>query len=1675
MQFFSRPSVNQPAKKSRRRSQPSANGVWKNRRPPCLEVLEDRSLPSGYVVTTTADSGPGSLRDAITQINADTVHTLYPSPSNPSVDEIDFAITAASDTGGGYNGTTGVATITPQSHFPFVTNSVLINGYTQLGASPNTLSQGDNAVLKIQLNLSAMPAGDSGLNVAADNITVQGLVINGLTVAIPAIGVSGNGDVIAGNFLGTDTSGTTIVGDGPGTGGVAFVTGGDDTVGGTTLAARNIVAGFSLGVGDYFLGVGPAPSVVEGNYIGTDATGTKALGNGAGVVLNSYGGTIGGTAPGAGNLISGNQIGIDGGLSSGADETIQGNLIGTDATGATALANGDGIVCYDDDGVNTSLLIGGTSAAARNIISGNFHGIEETGGSGAGVVIEGNYIGTDITGTQAVNSAGYSWLQGNHDGIWVQSGTTVGGTTPGTGNVISGNAIEGIRIFGGNSHIEGNLIGTDYTGTKPIGNGYYGILSQDQSSNNVIGGTQPGAGNTIVYNSSGVTFTVGGTGNTVLGNSIYANGNGGFNAEGIQASPVLFTATTQGGSTSIGGALASLPNTSFRVEFFANASPDPSGYGQGQTYLGFVNVTTDATGTADFIATFAGVGASVPYISTTATRLNGGTPVETSGFSNDVNALATPHAYIVTTTADSGPGSLRDAINQIDLDTGRVLYASPSNPSVDEIDFNITAASDTGGGFNAATGVATITPNTSLPSITNSAIINGYTEPGASVNTLALADNAVLKIVLNSSNVRYPASTGIVINADNSTVSGLVVNGFSYIVVNGTGDVVWGNFVGTDVTGSQAAQGAGIGIGGANDVIGGTAPSARNVISGNVGDGINVSGSSAVIRPVIEGNLIGTTASGTSALGNAHDGINNVFGTGGLVIGGTTAGARNVISGNSYGIEGGYHGFVLIEGNYIGTDVSGTQALGNTTAGISGSGMTIGGTAAGAGNVISGNSSGMFASSDVIEGNLIGTDYSGTKPIANGTGILAYGSNVIGGTAPGAGNVVSGNATGIQLNGTGDVIQGNYIGTDVTGTLAVGNSDGVVVQYGASNNTIGGTTAAARNVISGNIHGDAFGVLIRYAPNNLVEGNYIGTDATGAYALGNGSGVWLDADSVNNTISGNVIAANSGRVGVGLEDFNSPSVPLTGNVVQGNLIGTDATGVHTIDPNGQSLGNAMGLEITYANGNDIESNVITGNNGSSADIGAGITLYASSNNLIHGNAIYKNNGDGVALAVGSSPSSGNVIQSNVITQNSGNGVLAYASNNTVGGTASGAGNTISGNSGDGVLVRYGNGVSILGNSISASGGLGIFLDSSTNANANQAAPVLTSAITSGTGTAISGTLASYPSTAFRIEFFTNPSAAPGQGQTFVGFAQVTSDNQGNFTANLPALLLGTFLSATATDGAGDTSEFSADVTVKGLLVITTNNNLMLVGNNPPPLTGEVNGTPFTSPFNYQTPFGDTITITLGTTATAANPVGQYTITAALSGTNLGNYLTTLSLGTMYVVSVGADPSSPGAQAVTFWDNKGDAKLITAADLSSLVALNLVNQGGAAFDPKAVGQLQAWLSTSPNATASYQLAVQLAVMDLNVLSGYVKSTDLVYAGGLLPYVAADNIAGLTSGGFIDVQDLMQAANTLLGQVSPGSPFSSPGQAYASALTQVFQAANANGDFVKQELIWNLLAL
>ncbi len=371
--------------------------------------------------------------------------------------------------------------------------------------------------------------------------------------------------------------------------------------------------------------------------------------------------------------------------------------------------------------------------------------------------------------------------------------------------------------------------------------------------------------------------------------------------------------------------------------------------------------------------------------------------------------------------------------------------------------------------------------------------------------------------------------------------------------------------------------------------------------------------------------------------------------------------------------------------------------------------------------------------------------------------------------------------TSIFLNGSNDnFIEGNTIGGGIAGIVVVSSS----------RNTIGGTTASARNVIGRNF---SVGVFIAGATstNNRILGNYIGTDATGTTTNANGVGVSIDR-AVNNTIGGTTVTARnviSGNFSDGIEvDGNPPFSLLTeaadGNVIQGNYIGVDATGAGALGNGVISEGTAAGISI-----------------------------------------------DG-------------------------------ASNTTIGGTAANAGNVIANNSGTGVRIfplstlpgaQLPVNNAILGNSIYSNGELGIDLgaagisandpgDGDTGANNLQNYPILNSALTRTTGTTFNGTLNSTANSTFTIEVFNNltcDSSNNGEGQTFVTRATVTTNAAGiaNFSiATTTPILAGRFITTTATDTNGNTSEFSACRAVQNAVVDlnvaqTVSANPILVGNN----------------------------------------------------------------------------------------------------------------------------------------------------------------------------------------------------------------------------------------------------
>src|SRR5947208_2629106 len=392
-----------------------------------------------------------------------------------------------------------------------------------------------------------------------------------------------------------------------------------------------------------------------------------------------------------------------------------------------------------------------------------------------------------------------------------------------------------------------------------------------------------------------------------------------------------------------------------------------------------------------------------------------------------------PLAFTVMNTNDTGGGSLRQAI----LDANSMGGGT--------INFNI-----------AGGGVHTISPMTVLPTITQTVTIDGYSQSGSSTNTNppTMGINAVLQIELSGVNSGTNFS-GLTINAPNCTVRGLVINRFvgDGIVVETDANTIEGNFIGTNPAGTMALPNGSGAHGGivmafngtfSNNTVGGTTPAARNLTSGNIGDGILIGGGST--GNTVQGNLIGTDVTGTLALGNSFVGV-SVDGSN-HVIGGTTVSARNIMSGNNRGVTFANGDNNILQGNYIGTDVTGTVAVPNTNGGTSinaGSNNMVGGLTATAGtppgNLISGNTGDYgltvftnSASGTVIQGNVIGADVTGTNPLGNTVGGISIGGHdsTVGGTTANARNIVAFNGSMCGAP--------NFIGVRIFGDAAINNA-----------------------------------------------------------------------------------------------------------------------------------------------------------------------------------------------------------------------------------------------------------------------------------------------------------------------------------------------------------------------------------------------------------------------------------------------------------------------------------------------------------------------------------------------------------------------------------------------------------------------------------------------------------
>jgi titin len=545
-----------------------------------------------------------------------------------------------------------------------------------------------------------------------------------------------NQNVVAGNYIGTNSAGTLALANG--THGVELFLGANANRIGTNgdgvndATERNIISG-NLAAGIWIHDSGTNKNVVAGNFIGVNRTATAALGNSfgpfsnpAGVIISSGAqanqvGTSGNeVANGAErNVVSGNGgegVSIFG---SGTNSNIvAGNFIGTDATGTIALPNvHDGVAIFggaqnnrigtNGDGTNDAL--------ERNLISGNFgNGVVISDVNTSKNLVAGNLIGTTVTGTAALpnGTRGGNGLQIRNGASFNVIGINPADKDPlAERNVISGNIWSGVRISDSGSDsntVTGNFIGTDKTGSVALADHGDGVRIETGAQNNVIGASllatspiSPLLPNVIAFNKqSGIKvldeLT---TGNTFRANPIFSNGAFGIdlNGDGVtpdapgvrggandtQNYPVLTGAVSTSSSTQVTGTLNSLPSQQFTIDFYANPSVDPSGFGQGKRYLGSVNVMTNASGNATISASLPIGALAGQVITATATASSG----DTSEFSKDVTAtpMAARDAFF-TLMGASGAAAPRTSLrpDSTDLQSTETTSASLSANNLDQ-------------------------------------------------------------------------------------------------------------------------------------------------------------------------------------------------------------------------------------------------------------------------------------------------------------------------------------------------------------------------------------------------------------------------------------------------------------------------------------------------------------------------------------------------------------------------------------------------------------------------------------------------------------------------------------------------------------------------------------------------------------------------------------------------------------------------------------------------------------------------------------------------------------------------------------------------------------------------------------------------------------------------------
>jgi len=839
----------------------------------------------------------------------------------------------------------------------------------------------------IGLDAAGGPSGTANINGVLVNASASGNTIGGTSPAdfniisgnsSNGIAIDGLSTTVLGNFIGTHKDGNTAAGNFIGVDVRTATTSGNNVIG--TATVGNVISA-NGGTGVLIQPTGLAPNtIVRNNIIGLDRSGTVALGNGAmGIDVQS-----GSAQTIDNNVIAGNGVAFNGlgapplnaaqiRLTNSSTTTqLTRNVIGTNSGFTTSVAPANLGILVESVATNNQIGLSGQA----NSIGGMSHGVRIQGSQATG-----NILGGVVIGNAAATA--------NVTGVYIHQSP---GNTITAGNVISNNTGDGVVID--SDVAKGNRI----LGSVIRDNGGVGI-DLDWTSNLLVpGGFFPGA------TPNDATDVDGGA------------GSGGNN---LQNHPIISAATLSGGLVTANFSINSsgaAGTGSLRIEAF---EADAAGTGS-TSFLGGTCVGATFSGPLTFVAGSVVLGDKILATATnfsdlSCTTINDGT----SEFSAAV-VVATPLG-VVTNTNDSGPGSLRQAI----LDANSGACVSPCT-----IAFNIPAPVPAGGFW-------TISTLTALPTIVVANVtINGFTQS----NFMGDTNPAGPEIVINGSSAPL-ATNGLTINANAVTIRALAINNFSGAgiqVLSGAGSMLNANYLGINPTGTAAA-GNQHGVAAQSTVSSltiGTSPD-PNVISGNLQNGILFQGT--VTASTIHTNIIGLDRAGNVAVPNGFDGV-LIDGGSGNVVGGL---GFNVISGNGQnGIRLRSGGNNTIQNNRIGTNTAISAAIGNGQNGIRvesavAPSSLIGGNSVPTRNFISGNAQyGIEVSGGIgtrIEGNRIGTTVTGAGALANGLGgihfVSAANNNIVGGGSAAAGNVIAFNGgPGVFVElGAGNAIRRNSI------------------------------------------------------------------------------------------------------------------------------------------------------------------------------------------------------------------------------------------------------------------------------------------------------------------------------------------------------------------------------------------------------------------------------------------------------------------------------------------------------------------------------------------------------------------------------------------------------------------------------------------------------------------------